>query len=62
MTQMIQKNIDKIYLPVGLIALVIAFGVDHFIKLPEFLKYFLIGVGGVWVVFGVIKQWNRRRE
>jgi hypothetical protein len=57
---MIKKDIDKFYLPVGLIALVIAFGVDHFIKLPEFLKCFLIGVGGVWVVFGVIKQRQRR--
>ena len=46
-------NFKKLYLPVGLLALGCAFGLEHFTKIPDFFDGFLIGVGIVWVIAGV---------
>lgn len=56
---MTKKDIDKFFMPVGLVALGVAFGLGHFIKHPEFLYGFLIGLGGTGVILGFIKPWSR---
>ena len=57
---MTKKDIDKFFMPVGLVALGVVFGLGHFIKLPEFLYGFLIGLGGTGVILGFIKPWSRQ--
>jgi hypothetical protein len=57
---MTKKDIDKFYMPVGLVALGIALGLGHFIKLPDFLSGFLIGLGGMGIILGLIKPWSRQ--
>ena len=46
-------KINKLYLPIGLLALGCAFGIGHFTKIPDFLDGFLKGVGIIWVIVGV---------
>lgn len=56
------QNKYKLYFYIGLLALGIAFGVGHFIKLPDFLDGFLKGIGIVWVIVGLFKFWKKRED
>ena len=57
---MTRKDIDKLYMPIGLLSVSCALGLGHFMLISNFLNGFLIGFGLTCIITGFIKERNRR--
>jgi hypothetical protein len=58
---MTRKDINKLYLPIGLLSVCCALGLGHFMLISDFLNGFLIGFGLTCLIAGLIKERNSRK-
>lgn len=55
---MVGKNINKFFIPIGAVAIIITELMEYTIELPDFLYGFLFGLSLTFLVVGIIKQWR----